>query len=104
MDAVEVHELADDQNSERAEPTKEQTLKKQNTLADEAMNKRKAKYLKDFNEKSDVCETMDDEEMAKLGRYARFEKSFPFYKMDVNGFMVLIRRAMRITYKDEPEK
>ena len=42
--------------------------------------------------------------MKKLGRYERFEKSFPFYKMDVNGFMLLIKRSMRITYKDEPDK
>lgn len=42
--------------------------------------------------------------MEKLGRYERFEKSFPFYKMDVNGFMVLIKRAMRLTYKDEPDR
>ena len=42
--------------------------------------------------------------MEKLGRYERFEKSFPFYRMDVNGFMVLIKRAMRLTFKDEPNK
>ena len=42
--------------------------------------------------------------MEKLGRYEKFEKSFPFYKMDVNGFMVLMKRAMRLTYPDEPSK
>lgn len=60
--------------------------------------------MKDFNEYSDDCSTLNDEEFDKLGRYERFEKSFPFYKMDVNGFMVLIKRAMRLTYEDEPDK
>jgi hypothetical protein len=39
-----------------------------------------------------------------MGRYEKFEKSFPFYKMDVNGFMLLIKRAMRNTYPDQPSK
>ena len=42
--------------------------------------------------------------MEQLGRYEKFEKSFPFYKMDVNGYMELIKRAMRLTYPEEPNK
>lgn len=60
--------------------------------------------MQDFNEYSNACDTLDDDELDNLGRYQRFEKSFPFYKMDVNGFMVLIKRAMRLTYADEPDK
>jgi hypothetical protein len=52
----------------------------------------------------DACRTIREDELEKLGRYQRFEKSFPFYKMDVNGFMVLVKRAMRLTYEDEPDK
>lgn len=34
-------------------------------------------------------------QLAKLNRYQRFEKYFPFYKMDVNGFMMLVDKAKR---------
>ena len=79
-------------------------LKEQNAQFEKEQNDRKSKYLQDFNEYTDDCSTIGDDDLEKLGRYARFEKSFPFYKMDVNGFMVLMKRAMRLTYENEPEK
>lgn len=38
--------------------------------------------------------------MKELNRWERFEKSFPFYRMDVNGFMKLVNDARRITQPD----
>jgi len=76
----------------------------QNNEVEAALDKRKAKYLNDFNEEGDDVKTIDTQAYEELGRYEKFEKSFPFYKMDVNGFMVLIKRAMRLTFPDNPEK
>ena len=79
-------------------------MRDQNASFERKQEKKKSQYLKDFKEDRDCNQTMNTEEMDKLGRYERFEKSFPFYKMDVNGFMLLTKRAMRITCKDEPDK
>lgn len=38
--------------------------------------------------------------MSKLNRYKRFEKLFPFYQMDVNGYILRIKETMA---KDKPE-
>lgn len=46
---------------------------------------------------------LTQEEFDELDRYEKFSKTYPFYMMDVNGFMQLVRRAMKITYKDEPD-
>ena len=54
---------------------------------------RKQKYLEDFNEEGDDVRKLTTVELMALNRFKRFEKSFPFYRMDVNGFMELVRRA-----------
>ena len=79
-------------------------IREQNKEVEDEINKRKMKYLKDFNEMTDDVDTIETEAFEKMGRYEKFEKSFPFYKMDVNGYMLLIKRAMRFTYPDLPDK
>lgn len=39
-----------------------------------------------------------------MSRWDKFEKQFPFYRIDVNGFNHLLQRAMGLTYKHEPNK
>ena len=39
-----------------------------------------------------------------MDRWNRFEKQFPFYQIDVNGFFFLLHRAMKDTYKDDEFK
>ena len=41
--------------------------------------------------------------LAKLNRYQKFEKHFPFYLMDVNGFMHLVREGSKIENPDITE-
>ena len=43
---------------------------------------------------------IDPANLKKLGRYSQFEKKFPFYKMDVNGFILHINKAMVETCKE----
>ena len=31
-----------------------------------------------------------------MNRYQKFEKHFPFYRMDVNGYVMLINEAIKI--------
>lgn len=60
--------------------------------------------MNDFNTSGDDVKALTSAQIMKLDRYEKFEKSFPFYQMDVNGFMLLIRKAMKTTFADEPEK
>lgn len=50
--------------------------------------------LDDFNMEGDDAQKLTELELMKLNRYQRFEKFFPFYLMDVNGFMYMIRLAV----------
>jgi len=56
------------------------------------MNKRKEFYLDDFDVQKNRRE-LTGVEYKFLNRWEKFEKSFPFYRMDVNGFMKLINDA-----------
>lgn len=38
--------------------------------------------------------------LRKLDRYCQFEKMFPFYKMDVNGFILHLNVAILATCKE----
>jgi len=60
------------------------------------MNERKDKYLDDFDPEENKS-GFSSARMAMLNRWERFEKNFPFYKMDVNGFMKLVNDARRLT-------
>ena len=35
-----------------------------------------------------------------MDRYCRFEKKFPFYRMDINGYMMLLKIARINSYTD----
>ena len=45
----------------------------------------------DFNRTGDDVKRISEKELKKLNRYQQFEKKFPFYLMDVNGFIMRIR-------------
>jgi len=51
--------------------------------------------LKDFNSKGDDVAAISAAKLAKLDRYEQFEKRFPFYRMDINGYSLRIKEAMQ---------
>lgn len=52
--------------------------------------------LKDFNQDGDDVKELTVAKLKKMDRYEKFEKQFPFYKMDVNGYILRIKEAMRL--------
>lgn len=50
----------------------------------------KAEFLKDFKKDDDDVKEISKDKLAKLDRYQQFEKYFPFYRMDINGYQLLI--------------
>jgi len=50
-------------------------------------------HLKDFNTHGDDVKEFSQSKIAKLNRASRFEKLFPFYRMDVNGYSKRITEA-----------
>ena len=50
--------------------------------------------MDDFNIEKNK-KALSEKQMASLDRWERFEKSFPFYRIDVNGFIQLIDDARR---------
>ena len=43
------------------------------------------------------------EALDEMDVYQRFEHYFPFYRMDVNGYMNLLKKACKITHPDKAE-
>ena len=41
---------------------------------------------------------MSESELIKLDRYDKFEKVFPFYRMDVNGYILRVKEAMQLEH------
>ena len=56
--------------------------------------------INDHKLDGDDVKELSKAQMKKLGRYERFEKIFPFYKMDVNGYIMHIKEAMQATHPD----
>ena len=48
---------------------------------------------RDFNKTGDDVKAISEAKLAKMDRLQRFEKLFPFYRMDVNGYSLRIREA-----------
>lgn len=59
--------------------------------------------MENFNEEGDDHPALKESELVRLSHWEQFEKSFPFYRMNINGFMKLIKDAMRYTYREKPE-
>ena len=49
--------------------------------------------LGDHNPDGDDVDIISDTKMQVLDRFCKFEKKFPFYRMDVNGYIVKIKVA-----------
>ena len=58
------------------------------------MSKNESQFLNDFNKHGDDMPALSKAQFNLLDRYEKFEKKFPFYRMDVNGFMKLLKNAM----------
>ena len=56
--------------------------------------------MDDFDPEKNKKSAYNSVQMSVLNRWERFEKMFPFYRMDVNGFMKLVNDAKRITVND----
>ena len=50
--------------------------------------------VKDFNKEGDDVQEKSIKEIKAMDRYTRFEHKFPFYRMDVNGYMMRIKEAL----------
>ena len=50
--------------------------------------------LEDFNPYADDRKALTEREFKKLNRYEKVEFTFPFYKMDVNGFVFKVKIAV----------
>ena len=54
--------------------------------------------MADFSKDDDDVKALSKAALAKLDRYQRFEKYFPFYRMDINGYQLLLQTARMNTY------
>ena len=61
-----------------------------------ATQKKAANLLKDFNAQGDDVKELTAAQMAKLSPIERFEKIFPFYEMDINGFTLRTKQAKKL--------
>ena len=75
------------------DPFKEESLLSKDRIVDAAVsvdterdNSSKKDFLKDSKRDDDDVKEISARDLAKLDRYQRFEKYFPFYRMDVNGY------------------
>ena len=50
--------------------------------------------LDDFNPYGDDRRALTEKEFARLNRYEKMEYTFPFYKMDVNGYVFKVKIAL----------
>ena len=50
---------------------------------------------KDFNKEGDDVREKSIKELEKMDRYTKFEHKFPFYRMDVNGYMLRMKEALQ---------
>lgn len=52
----------------------------------------------------DDVESIQTKNLRRMERYTRFEKYFPFYKMDINGFIFHVNQAMHYDWceKNDP--
>jgi hypothetical protein len=58
--------------------------------------KKAASLLKDFNASGDDVKELTAAQLSKLQPVERFEKLFPFYRMDINGFQLRTKQAKKL--------
>ena len=95
-------DLTSDTNTDASGQTKKIIFKQDDTIKQSLTDKQK---LNDFNQHGDDRKRMSSKQLAKMNRYQQFEKLFPFYLMDVNGFMHRVKQAMvaqHPEHKDDP--
>ena len=54
------------------------------------------KSIKDHKLDSDDVQTLTAQDLKQLDIFTRYEKSFPFYKMNINGYMFHIKHAIQL--------
>ena len=72
-------------------------IKRQKTKLDKFAEKgiiNDARELHDHNFDKDDVEEISQKQLMKMERYERFDHRFPFYKMDVNGFIFHVKVAV----------
>ena len=57
--------------------------------------------VEDHNLYGDDVKELTTIQLKILPRYSRFEKEFPFYKMDINGFGMHLKTAMNCLNEKE---
>lgn len=63
----------------------------------------RTQQIKDFSEDKDQKRRKSEGAILKMNRWQRFEKQFPFYQTDINGFFELLEKAMKISQKHNPD-
>ena len=72
-------------------------VKRQKSIATEFAKKgiiNNTTELDDHNYDKDDRDEISPKQLAKMERYERFDHRFPFYKMDVNGFVFHVKVAV----------
>ena len=57
--------------------------------------------VSDHKSNADDVKTISKSKLEKMDMYERLEYRFPFYKMDVNGYIVHIKEAMKLFMPDK---
>ena len=57
--------------------------------------------VENHNLYGDDVKELTTDQLKTLPRYTRFEKEFPFYKMDINGFGMHLKAAMNDLNEEE---
>jgi hypothetical protein len=58
-----------------------------------------AEQIKDHNLKGD--DVTEIKNYHRLDRYQKFEKLFPFWRMDINGFMMYVKQAVHVDVQNQ---
>ena len=57
--------------------------------------------VSDHKKDADDVKAISKQKLEKMDMYERLEYRFPFYKMDVNGYIVHIKEAMKLYMPDK---
>lgn len=72
----------------------------QEKISSRAQFKTDSKFINDHHLDKDDRKPLTKQQFGMMDRYQQFEHKFPFYLMDVNGYIMHIKEAMKISHPD----
>lgn len=97
-------EMDDEKPSSRIRPTDQglnfSSSKEIRIQAEDKAARINQDLIRDHKLDGDDVKEIKRKELEKMDRLQRFEYRFPFYKMDVNGFVVHVKQALKIFQPD----